>query len=136
MMRTKQQNRKLISFLKQLLHCFLHSLADSSDSYIGCLVLMVRRLVTATNYLTYNHRNDQQLVVHANIEIASMEEPTIMVSKNKANLFQFRCVKKAVRKNSADFKSIEYCCIKFAKAAMFGNLQRLVCENIFQKLPL
>lgn len=93
---------------------------------------MVWRLVTATNYLTYNHRNDQYLVVHANIEIASMEEPTIMVSKNKANLFQFRCVKKAVRKNSADFKSIEFFCIKFAKAAMFGNLQRLVCANILE----
>lgn len=57
-------------------------------SSIVCLVLMVR-LVTAKKYLTYIHRNDQQLFMKIS-KFLRWKNLLLMVSKNKANLFSFQ----------------------------------------------
>lgn len=69
-----------------------------SRSSIVCLVLMVR-LVTAKKYLTYIHRNDQQLLLFMKIsKFLRWKNLLLMVSKNKANLFSVQMRKEGSTK--------------------------------------
>lgn len=68
-----------------------------SRSSIVCLVLMVR-LVTVKKYLTYIHRNDQQLLFMKISKFLRWKNLLLMVSKNKDNLFSVQMRKEGSTK--------------------------------------
>lgn len=75
----------------------LPALLHRSRSSIVCLELMVR-LVTVKKYLTYIHRNDQQLLFMKMLQFFRWKNLLLMDSKNKTNLFSVQMRKEGSKK--------------------------------------